>query len=71
MKEKLKFGFFSQGYEAPRAESVAMSDEGLLCASIVEAVGTEQVVTFDGGWGQNISGGGTEEVSTTEGGWGD
>ena len=71
MKEKLKFGFFSQVYAPPRAESVAMSDEGLLCASIVEAVGTEQVVTFDGGWGQSISGGGTEEVSTTEGDWGD
>ena len=71
MKEKLKLGFFSQVYAPPRAESVAMSDEGLLCASIVEAVGTEQVVTFDGGWGQSISGGGTEGVSTTEGDWGD
>ena len=69
MKEKTKIGFTSQVYAPPRAESVAMSDEGLLCASIVEAVGTEQVVTFDGGWGQSISGGGTEEVSATEGTW--
>ncbi len=71
MKEKTKIGFTSQVYAPPRAESVAMSDEGLLCASIVEAVGTEQVVTFDGGWGQSISGGGTEGVSTKNGDWGD
>ena len=71
MKEKTKIGFTSQVYAPPRAESVAMSDEGLLCASIVEAVGTEQVVTFDGGWGQSISGGGTEGVSTKKGDWGD
>ena len=69
VKVRTKIGFTSQVYAPPRAESVAMSDEGLLCASIVEAVGTEQVVTFDGGWGQSISGGGTEEVSTTEGIW--
>lgn len=69
MKEKTKIGFTSQVYAPPRAESVAMSDEGLLCASIVEAVGTEQVVTFDGGWGQSISGGGTEEVSAKDGTW--
>ena len=69
MEKKVKFGFLNQGYEAPRAESVAMSDEGLLCASIVEAVGTEQVDILGGDWGQSISGGGTEGVSTKNGGW--
>lgn len=34
MKKKSKFGFTSQGYEAPRAESVELINEGLLCASI-------------------------------------
>ena len=35
MKKKLKFGFLSQSYEAPRAESVEVANEGLLCASEV------------------------------------
>ena len=35
MKENKKFGFFSQGYAAPRAESVEMSNQGMLCASSV------------------------------------
>ena len=33
MKEKMKFGFASQGYVAPRAESVAVVQESILCAS--------------------------------------
>lgn len=33
MKKKLKFGFTSQGYEAPRAESVDVAQESVLCAS--------------------------------------
>ena len=33
MKKKLKFGFKSQGYEAPRAESVDVAQESILCAS--------------------------------------
>ena len=50
MKENKKFGFFSQGYEAPRAESVAVGNEGLLCASID---GDLQGFTNDedGSWG--------------------
>ena len=36
MKENKKFGFLSQGYEAPRAESVEMNNQGMLCASPVE-----------------------------------
>lgn len=33
MKEKKRIGLVSQPYAAPRAESVAMSNGGLLCAS--------------------------------------
>lgn len=33
MTEKKKFGLQSQAYVAPRAESVEMCNEGLLCAS--------------------------------------
>ncbi len=33
MKKKSKFGFLSQGYEAPRAESVDVAQESVLCAS--------------------------------------
>ena len=33
MKEKKKFGLKSQGYVAPRAESVAVAQESILCAS--------------------------------------
>lgn len=39
MKEKKKFGFNSQVYAAPRAESIEMSNEGLLCASHVVVSG--------------------------------
>ena len=38
MKEKLKFGFTSQGYEAPRAESVEVAQESILCASPIDGV---------------------------------
>ena len=51
MEKKVKFGFTSQGYEAPRAESVAVGNEGLLCASIDGAL---QGFTMDeevGDWG--------------------
>lgn len=33
MKEKKKFGLESQSYAAPRAESVEVSNEGMLCSS--------------------------------------
>lgn len=33
MKNNKKFGFTSQGYIAPRAESIALSYQGLLCTS--------------------------------------
>ena len=38
MKEKLKFGFLSQCYEAPRAESVEVAQESVLCASPIDGV---------------------------------
>lgn len=56
MKEKKKFGFTSQAYAAPRAESVVMNNEGLLCASTTPV---------------GISGGleGFQYKDNSEGGW--
>ena len=54
MKTKKKFGFLSQGYEAPRAESVDVAQESILCASPVEVDGGLQGFTNDatpGNWG--------------------
>ena len=34
MKVRMKIGLESQAYAAPRAESIAMNNEGLLCASV-------------------------------------
>ena len=60
MKENKKFGFFSQGYEAPRAESVAIAQESILCASAIDGITTSDYT--DGGtveWGgSNGDGGG-------------
>ena len=57
MKKKLKFGFLSQGYEAPRAESIEMSNQGMLCASPAEPNidGNLEGFTYDGegSWGHN------------------
>ena len=54
MKKKLKFGFISQGYEAPRAESVEVAQESVLCASPIDGVTTtnydEDVIDAGGGW---------------------
>ena len=49
-KEMKKFGFESQGYAAPRAESVEVSNEGLLCSSpsdLEECVIQEFVIDAD------------------------
>ena len=35
MKVKMKFGLERQAYAAPRAESIELIDEGLLCASVM------------------------------------
>ena len=53
MKTKKKFGFFSQGYEAPRAEGVEVAQESVLCASPIDGVTTteyEEGVITGGGW---------------------
>ena len=52
MKENKKFGFLSQGYAAPRAESVEVAQESILCASPIDGVTTTDYneVIIDGGW---------------------
>ena len=50
MNEKKNFGFGSRTYAAPRAESVAMNNGGLLCASpsdLEECVIQEFVIDED------------------------
>lgn len=50
-KEKLKFGFLSQSYTAPRAESFAMRNEGLLCSSPTSIEGDpEEFIIGNGSW---------------------
>lgn len=52
MKKKLKFGFLSQSYEAPRAESVEVAQESILCASPSDIDGApEKMTQVDGSWG--------------------
>ena len=52
MKKKLKFGFLSQSYEAPHAESVEVAQESILCASPIDGVTTTDYneVIIEGGW---------------------
>ena len=52
MKKKSKFGFLSQSYEAPRAESVDVTQESILCASPIDGVTTTvyENAEIDGGW---------------------
>ena len=55
MTEKKKFGLQSQAYVAPRAESVEMSNEGLLCGSNIPPQGIDGglqdfTVRSRGGW---------------------
>ena len=38
MKVRMKIGLESQAYAAPRAESIELIDEGLLCASTVSSL---------------------------------
>ena len=53
-KETKRFGYMSQDYAAPRAESIEMDSEGVLCASkIPEDGGTTQQINgtdFGGNW---------------------
>ena len=68
MKEKKKFGLESQGYEAPRAESVAVAQESILCASPSGINGgLEGFTTGDGLW--DGLGGGPEGMTETNGSW--
>lgn len=60
MKDNMRFFFSSQGYIAPRAESVAIAQENILCASAIDGITTSDYT--DGGtvqWGgSNGDGGG-------------
>ena len=54
----MDFGFGSQAYAAPRAEGVALSNEGLLCGSEEDTKGgLEKIGTGVGVW---------DEVTTTK-----
>lgn len=46
-KETKRFGYMSQDYAAPRAESIEMDNEGVLCASTIPE---------DGGSAQKLDG---------------
>ena len=51
--EIIKFGFPSQAYEAPRAESVEVAQESILCASLINEIdGALQGFTEDENSGQ-------------------
>lgn len=53
MENKKEFGFLRHGYEAPWAESVAVAQESILCASQPELDGGLQEFeneTTDGTW---------------------
>ena len=68
MKKQLNFRFLSQGYEPPRAESVAVAQESILCASPSDInAGFEGFTTGDGAW--DGLGGGPESMTTTDGAW--
>lgn len=58
MKEKKKFGFTSQCYEAPRAESVAVAQESILCASILDGITTSDYEEEFIEWGGDLGGNG-------------
>ena len=68
MKEKKRIGFTSQGYEAPRAESVAVAQESILCASPSEIGGGIEQFTIGGGAWDGL-GGGPEGMTETNGSW--
>ena len=68
MKEKERIGFTSQGYEAPRAESVAVAQESILCSSPSDIDGGIEEFTIGGGSWEGL-GGGPESMTTTEGTW--
>ena len=69
MEKKVKFGFFSQGYEPPRAESVAVAQESILCSSPSDINGGIEEFTIEGGAWDGGLGGGPEGMTETNGSW--
>ena len=68
MENRKKNVFIRQGYEAPHAESIAVAQESILCASPSDINGgLEGFTTGDGLW--DGLGGGPESMTTTEGTW--
>ncbi|MBQ0129869.1 MAG: hypothetical protein KBT57_08550 [bacterium] len=61
MKEKKKFGYLSQGYEAPRAESFETGNEGILCASDPITGNNIEEITTGGSFNWDGTGGGTPQ----------
>ena len=51
MEKKKKIGFTSQAYAAPRAESVAVAQESILCASVIPEGQPEDFTETFGNWG--------------------
>ena len=56
MEKKKKIGFTSQGYEAPRAESVAVAQESILCASVLDGITTSDYEEESIEWGGDLGG---------------
>ena len=71
-KAMMDFGFGSQAYAAPRAEGVALSNEGLLCGSEKDTKGAhEKIGTGLGAWDEVTTKDANEGYDGAEitGGW--
>ena len=55
MKVRMKIGLESQAYAAPRAESIAMNNEGLLCASVDGGLQSFEQETVVGTWDDPVN----------------
>ena len=55
MKVRMKIGLESQAYAAPRAESIAMNNEGLLCASVDGGLQSFEQETEVGTWDDPVN----------------
>ena len=55
VKVRMKFGFFSQAYAAPRAESIELINEGLLCASVDGGLQSFEQETEVGSWDDPVN----------------
>lgn len=56
MGKKNNFGFLSHGYVAPRAESVAVAQESILCASLLDGITTSDYDEEFIEWGGDLGG---------------